>query len=314
MKIAGEDKAEAGAVDGDWIEVGDDHAIFVRDVGAREKPAAVFLHGGPGSGCTPEHLGFFDLSRFRVVLPDQRGAGRSRAVDRFAANTTQHLIADLEVIRERLGIARWLVVGGSWGATLALAYAEAHPERVTGLVLRAVFLGTRAELDWAFIEAPRRFRPELFAEFLAFLEAGERTDPLPAFWRRLTHPSVAIRTPAAIFWNRYERALSRLLPPPGPASAPANVPSTPSMEAHYFAANCFLAENALLANASRLADIPGIIVQGRYDLLCPPATSFALATAWPNAELRFVEDAGHTASEAPMGAALTKAIADISAG
>lgn len=301
--------ATGAAPSGRWIDVGDGHAVFVREVGAPDAPAAVFLHGGPGSGCTAEHESFFDPSRWRLVLPDQRGAGESRFAERFAANTTAHLVGDLERIRAALGIQRWLVVGGSWGATLAIAYAEAHPERVSGLVLRAVFLGGRAELDWAFVDGPRRFRPELFAEFLGFLPEGERGDPLNAYWRRLRDADPAVHAGAALAWHRYERTLSRLVPPP--LAVPTRIPLTPRMEAHYFAHDCFLAPGALLAGAKRLAAIPGIVVQARYDLLCPPAGAFALAAAWGNADLRFVEGAGHSAADAENARALGAAIAEM---
>lgn len=296
------------------LDVGEGHNLHVEQVGRPDGIPVVFLHGGPGSGCRPSQRSLFDPARLRGVLFDQRGAGRSTAEDRLRANTTAHLIADIERIRTELGIGRWFVVGGSWGATLALAYAERHPERVRGLVLRAVFLGTRAELDWAFVEAPRRLRPELFAEFLRRLPEAERTDPLPAYWRRILDPDPAIHAPAAWAWHDAERVLSEANPARtrmGEAPPAGQLPATPFLEAHYFRRDCFLAPDELLANAGRLAQIPGTIVQGRYDLLCPPATSFALAAAWRRAQIRIVDGAGHAMTEPGITEAMTAALSEL---
>ncbi len=300
-----------------WLDVGKGHRLYVEEVGTPGGLPALFLHGGPGSGCRPSQRALFDPGRFRAVLFDQRGAGRSKATNRLHANTTAHLLADIERIRAELGIDRWLVVGGSWGATLALAYAERHPERVSGLVLRAVFLGTRAELDWAFVDGPRRLRPDLFAEFLAFLPDEERADPLRAYWRRILDPDPDIHGPAAWAWHDAERVLSETAPArSGFAAHPAGTtdfPATPFFEAHYFSRDCFLPPGAILAGASRLAGIPGLIVQGRYDLLCPPATSFALAAKWREARVRIVEGAGHAMTEPGIMAAMAESIVAISA-
>jgi len=296
------------------LDVGDGHRLHVEQVGRPDGIPAVFLHGGPGSGCRPGQRDLFAPSRFRAVLFDQRGAGRSVAVDRLHANTTADLVADIERIRETLEIERWMVVGGSWGATLAVAYAEAHPERVTAMVLRAVFLGTRAELDWAFIDGPQRLRPDLFADFAGGVPEAERGDLLAAYWARILHPDPAIHAPAAWRWHDTERILSeaapawqRLVSPPVGGA----LPSSPFFEAHYFRNNCFLAPGQLLADAPRLDGIPGIIVQGRYDLLCPPATSFALAAAWRSAEVRIVEGAGHAMTEPGIAPALKSAIDEL---
>jgi proline iminopeptidase len=297
-----------------FLDVGDGHQLHVEQVGRPDGIPAVFLHGGPGSGCRPGQRELFSPSRYRAVLFDQRGAGRSRAEDRFRANTTADLVADLERIREALEIERWLVVGGSWGATLAVAYAETHPSRVTAMVLRAVFLGTRAELDWAFLNGPQRLRPDLYGDFLSGLPEAERGDPLAAYWDRILDPDPAIHGPAAWRWHDTERVLSeasparhRLVAPPALGALPA----TPFFEAHYFRNDSFLRPNQLMADAGRLARIPGIIIQGRYDLLCPPSTSFRLAAAWPGAEVRVVEGAGHAMTEPGITPALRSAIDEL---
>ena len=298
-----------------FLAVGDGHELYIEEEG-RGRPI-VFLHGGPGSGFRAQHRKLFDANRYRSVFFDQRGAGRSRPKGSLSANTTDHLIADIEAIRIALGIDRWLVVGGSWGATLALAYAERHPDRVAGLVLRAVFLGTRAELNWAFLDGPRQLRPELLAGFLSALPESERADPLPAIWKRILDPDPAIHRPAIWAWHDTERVLSEIAPAArrieiGHAAA-GQLPSTPVFEAHYFSNGCFLAPGQLLAEANRLADIPGAIIQGRYDLLCPPGTSATLAEMWPRSSVRIVEGAGHAMSEPGITEAMTEAISDISA-
>jgi proline iminopeptidase len=298
------------------LDAGHGHVLYVEEVGRSEGVPAVFLHGGPGGGLQPTQRALFDPGVFRAVLFDQRGAGRSESADRYHANTTQHLVTDIELIREKLGIDRWIVVGGSWGATLALAYAEAYPERVTGLLLRAVFLGTRAELDWAFLDAPRRFRPELLEDFLSFLTPEERRAPLPAYWRRILDPDPAIHAPAAQRWHDYERVLSVIQPAAqrlAPVVSAGNLPRSPFVEAHYFSHDCFLRPNQLLADAARLRDIPGVIVQGRYDLLCPPATSASLAAVWPGAQIAIVEKAGHSMSEPGITEAMRTGLAELAA-
>lgn len=301
------------------LDVGDGHEVYVETVGVETGIPAVYLHGGPGSGCQPGHRRLFDPARHRAVLFDQRGAGRSRPARSREVNTTAHLIADMEKIRAALGIDRWLVVGGSWGATLAVAYAETHPERVSGIVLRATFLGTRAELESAFIDVPRAFRPELFRQFLEVLPEVERDLPLENYWRRILCEDVSLAGPAARAYGDVERVLSEH----SPASTVINMasvhdnsrvlPGSALMEAHYFANNCFMDEGQLMANALRLNGIPGIIVQGRYDLLCPPRTAHALAERWGStAQVRYVEGAGHSLSDAGVTEAVTKAIRELS--
>jgi proline iminopeptidase len=299
-----------------WLEVGDGHVLRVETWGAPGGVPAVYLHGGPGSGCHPAQRSLFDPARLRVAFVDQRGAGRSRPARERRANTTAHLVADLERVREAMGVERWLVVGGSWGATLGLAYAEAYPERVTGLVLRAVFLGTRGELDWAFGEGLRRFHPGLHEDFLAALPEAERAAPLEGYWRRILDPDPSVHVPAARAWFGVERALSELVPGVRRLDLAAlrgegPLPATPFMEAHYFSHGCFLRDGQLLAGAGRLAGIPGVIVQGRYDLLCPPATAHALAAAWPDARVEVVEAAGHSLGHAAVAEAVAAAVREL---
>jgi proline iminopeptidase len=298
------------------LPVGDGHEIYVETVGRADGIPAVYLHGGPGSGCQPDHRRLFDPERFRAVLFDQRGAGRSRPKGHREDNTLPHLIADMEMIREQFGIARWMIVGGSWGATLALAYAQAHPQRVSGIVLRATFLGTRRELDGAFGDVLPRFYPGLGDDFLGVLPADERDRPLDAYWRRILDADPAVHGPAARAWNDTERILSEHAPSRvrldlSSLNSTRALPSTPFMEAHYFQNDCFMRPDQLMAEAGQLAGIPGIIVQGRYDLLCPPATSHALAAAWPTSEIRFVEGAGHQLYDPGVRDAVMKAIADL---
>jgi len=298
------------------LSVGDGHDIHVESVGRADGIPAVYLHGGPGSGCQPDHRRLFDPERFHAVLFDQRGAGRSRPKGRRDDNTLSHLIADMETIREKFGLQRWMIVGGSWGATLALAYAQMHPERVTGIVLRATFLGTRQELEGAFLDALPRLHPGLHEDFLGVLAADEREKPLDAFFRRILDSDPAVHGPAARAWGDTERILSEhissrvRLDLNAPNSTRA-LPATPFMEAHYFQNDCFMRPDQILTEAGRLQGIPGIIVQGRYDLLCPPATSHALAAAWRGAEIRVVEGAGHSLYDPGVRDAVMKAIADL---
>jgi len=298
------------------LPVGDGHQIHVESVGRSDGIPAVYLHGGPGSGCQPDHRRLFDPERFHAVLFDQRGAGRSRPKGRREDNTLPHLIADMETIRESFGFERWIIVGGSWGATLALAYAQAHPDRVSGIVLRATFLGTRKELESAFVDVLPRFYPDLSGDFLSVLPGEERGQPLDAYWRRILDPDPTVHGPAARAWHDTEQILSTHTPGRvrldlDALSSPRALPATPFMEAHYFQSHCFMKPNQLLAEAGKLERVPGIMVQGRYDLLCPPATSYALAALWPGSDVRCVEGAGHSLYDPGIRNAVMKAIADM---
>ena len=298
------------------LDVGDGHELYVESVGRTEGIPAVYLHGGPGSGCQPDHRRLFDPERFHAVLFDQRGSGRSRPKGRREDNTLPHLIADMEMIREKFGFERWMIVGGSWGATLALAYAQAHPSRVSGIVLRATFLGTRTEIEDGFLGVMPRTYPALYADFLNVLPAEERAEPIDAYFRRILDPDSAVHSPAARAWGETERILSEHTPNRSRLDTAAlnssrALPATPFMEAHYFAKHCFMRPNQLLEEAGQLSGIPGIIVQGRYDLLCPPAVSHALGAVWREAEIRIVEGAGHTLYDPGVRDAVMKAIADM---
>jgi len=302
----------------DWLRVSGGHEIYVESAGRTGGTPAIYLHGGPGSGCQPDHRRLFDPERFHAVLFDQRGCGRSKPKGGRENNTLPDLIADMELIREKFGFARWIVAGGSWGATLALAYAQTHPDRVAGLALRATFLGTRAEVEPAFGPTLARFYPGLHGDFLEMLPAEERTAPVAAYWRRILDPDPAVHGPAARAWHDTERALSEVKPGRTRLDRMAlrssnAMPATPFMEAHYFQNDSFMAPDQLLRDANRLSGIPGIIVQGRYDLLCPPSTSAALAEIWRDAEIRVVEAAGHNLYDPGVRDAVMKSIADVAA-
>ncbi|HLJ00257.1 MAG TPA: prolyl aminopeptidase [Bradyrhizobium sp.] len=300
------------------LAVGQGHEIYVESIGRKDGIPAVYLHGGPGSGCQNDHRRLFDPERFHAVLFDQRGSGRSRPKGARKNNTLSHLIADMEMIRVKFGFDRWIVVGGSWGATLALAYAQSHPDRVSGLVLRATFLGTDEELQDVFLNALPRFYPALNEDFLALLPEAERAHPLQAYWRRILDSDAAVHGPFARVWHDTERILSEYKPARNrleraSLTGTGALPATPFMEAHYFQNHCFMRPGQLLEQAGQLTGIPGVIVQGRYDLLCPPKISHALAERWHDAEIRIVEGAGHTLHDPGVRDAVMRAIADVAA-
>ena len=286
------------------------HSMYWEVMGNPNGPAVVFLHGGPGAGAAPDHRRFFDPAHYRIVVYDQRGAGRSTPLGEVRDNTTQDLIADLERLREHLGLEGWLVFGGSWGSTLALAYAQAHPARVRALILRGIFLCRQREIDW-FIRGMGTFFPEHWRSFAEFLPAAERGGLLAAYHRRLMDPDPAVHLPAARAWSTYEGACSTLLPSPETVAAFGEdrlALGLARIEAHYFVNRIFLAENALLDNVARIRHIPAVIIQGRYDVVCPIATADELHRAWPEAEYLVVPDAGHSAMEPGIRRALVAAM------
>ena len=291
------------------LPVSDIHRIYWEEVGAPDGLPALFLHGGPGSGIAAAHRRFFDPGAYRVVLFDQRGAGKSTPLAELRENTTQDLIDDIEKLRRHLGIERWLVFGGSWGSTLALAYGQAHPDRCLGFVLRGIFLGRSCEIDW-FLNGMGHFFPEAHQTLLGFLPEAERDDPLRAYARRLNDPDPAVHNPAAAAWSGFESACSTLyteVPAKSPRSTKEQMLSLARIEVHYFENGNFLAPNALLKGVSRINDKPAVIVQGRYDVICPIRSADALARAWPGARYVIVPDAGHSAMEPGIRAALVQA-------
>lgn len=305
------------------LDVGDGHRLYVEECGNPRGLPVVVLHGGPGGGCSPAMRRYFDPRLFRTVLFDQRGCGRSRPHASVEANTTWHLVADIERIRTHLGIGAWAAVfGGSWGATLALVYAQAHPDRVRGLVLRGVFLMTRAELDWFYGGGAGAFWPDLWDRFQAPIPEAERDDLIGAYHRRLFSGDLREEVRHARTWAGWENALASIDSegpgglhaatgaPLGGFDAPADYARAfARIENHYFAHDGFLdPSQAILANMDRIAHIPGVIVQGRYDMICPPAAAYALARAWPAARLEMVAKAGHALSEPGITAALVRAM------
>ena len=285
------------------------HVMYWELCGNPAGRPALFLHGGPGAGLSPDHRRFFDPAHYRIVLFDQRGSGRSTPLGELRDNTTQHLIADIEALRDQLGIDRWLVFGGSWGSTLALAYAQAHPERVLGLVLRGIFLARDRETDW-FLHGMGRFFPEHHRRFLEALPEAERAEPLANYYRRIADPDPQVHRPAARAWSVYEGACATLLPSPETVAAFADdtmALGLARMETHYFVNRCFLEEGQLLRDLGRVRHMPAVIVQGRYDVICPLETAQELADAWPEAQFEIVPDAGHSAMEPGIKRALVAA-------
>ncbi len=285
------------------------HVMYWEQSGRPDGVPVVFLHGGPGAGAIPVHRRFFDPEFYRIVVYDQRGAGRSTPRGELADNTTDHLIADMERLRELLGIEKWLLFGGSWGSTLALAYAEAHPERCLGLIVRGIFLGRPNEIDW-FLYGMRTVFPEAWRKLVEVLDEDEHDDILAAFHRRLTDPDRGVRLPAARAWSRYEGACSTLLPSPETVAAfseDSMASGLAAIEAHYFVNRLFLAPGALLDGIGRIRHLPGVIVQGRYDMVCPIATADELHRAWPEADYVVVPDCGHSAMDPGIRAALVRA-------
>ena len=291
------------------IAVTPPHVLYVEECGNRAGTPVLFLHGGPGSGCEPYHRRFFDPARYRVVLFDQRGAGRSVPHADLTDNTTWHLVADIERIRERLGIERWLVFGGSWGSTLALAYAQTHPERVSALVLRGIFLCRDDEIRWFYQEGASRLFPDYWADFVAPVAPADRDDMLGAYHRLLTGADDIARMAAAKAWSTWEGRTATLLPNPSVVNHfgdPHVALSLARIESHYFVHQAFLRPGQLLEDAARLAGIPTVIVHGRYDVICPLENAWALHRALPGSELVIVPDAGHAASEPGIRSALVE--------
>jgi proline iminopeptidase len=286
------------------------HVMYWEESGNPKGVPVLFLHGGPGAGASPTHRRFFDPDLYRIVIYDQRGAGRSTPLGSLDDNTTPHLVADIETLRRRLGIDRWLVFGGSWGSTLAMAYGQEHPKRCLGFVLRGIFLARRQEIEW-FIHGIRTIFPEAWREFAEPIPESERKDLLAAYHRRLIDPDPTVHLPLARRWSRYEGASSTLVPNPelmAHFSSDTHALGLARIEAHYFANGSFLPAEGLLAGVNRLRHLPTVIVQGRYDMVCPIVTADELVRAWPEARYVVVPNAGHSALEPGIRAELIRAM------
>lgn len=287
-----------------WLEVSGNHHLYYEICGNPEGAPVIFLHGGPGSGCNPTQRRFFDPAHYRIILLDQRGCGRSLPLGDIENNTTQDLVEDLEQLRNHLGITRWMLFGGSWGSTLALAYAAAHPEFITGMILRGIFLCRQRELDW-FVYSVRNFFPEVWQRLVAALQPEEQKDILAAYHQRVFCGDVE----AARTWNAFEGAIISLLPNPAAGIAPddAMLLARARVNLHYLINLGFLENQPLLELVEQFRQIPATIIQGRYDMVCPPVTADELHQAWPEAEYIVIPDAGHSAMEPGIAAALVAA-------
>ena len=275
------------------------HRMYWEESGNPHGPAVLFLHGGPGAGATAVHRRFFDPGHWRIIVFDQRGSGRSTPLGELRDNSPDHLVADIERLRRELGITRWVVFGGSWGSTLALHYAETHPEPVAGLILRGIFLCRASEIEW-FLYGMQRIFPEAWRAFAGHLPEAERGDLLAGYYRRLIDPDPAVHLPAARAWSVYEGAGSTLLPNPETVAAFGEdrlALGLARIEAHYFTRHLIAPERDLVARLDRIRHLPAVIVQGRYDMICPIRSADELARAWPEADYVIVRDAGHSAME-----------------
>ncbi len=295
------------------IDMGDGHRIYVEQAGHRDGMPVIVLHGGPGGGCSPAMRRYFDPLHYRIILFDQRGCGRSRPHASVEANTTWHLVEDIETIRRRLGIDRWIAFGGSWGATLALIYAITHPERVEHLVLRGVFLMTKAELDWFYGGGAGAFFPAEWARFVGPIPEGERGDLIAAYHRRLFSGNLVEETQFGRVWAGWENALASIAHEGAMGESPGEYARAfARLENHYFRNAGFLDRDGwILAHKHRLAEVPATIVQGRYDMICPPVSAWRLAQGWRGADLRMVPLAGHALSEPGISAELVRIMQDL---
>ena len=283
------------------LDTGDGHSVYWEQCGNPDGIPVVFLHGGPGAGCSPQHRRLFDPARYNIMLFDQRGCGRSRPHAELENNTTWHLVADIERLRDMAGVEQWLVFGGSWGSSLALAYAETHPERTSGLVLRGIFTVRQSEIDWYYQDGASWIFPDLWEGFLAPIAEDERHDLVGAYRRRLTHADPAVRIEAARAWSRWEGSTIKLVPDAALIDSFTGdefAIAFARIENHYFVHKGWLEDEQLIRNAHRLKDIPGVIIQGRYDAATPPKTAWDLHRAWPEAAFHMIGDAGHAYDEA----------------
>lgn len=282
------------------LDVGDGHVIYWERVGTKGAKPVVFLHGGPGAGCNPGHRRLFDPALYDILLFDQRGCGRSTPYANLEANTTWHLVADIERLRAMIGVDKWQVFGGSWGSTLALAYAQTHPERVSELLVRGVYTLTKAEMDWYYQFGVSEMYPDRFEDFVAPIPESERHEMLPAYHRRLTGNDPAEQIRCAKAWSIWEGSTIFLLPDPAVAAGYGEdhyALAFARIETHFFVNAGWLEEGQLLRDAGKLNGIPGVIIHGRYDMPCPARQAWQLSKTWTDAELHIVEGAGHAVSE-----------------
>lgn len=283
-----------------YLSVDYTHHIYIEEAGNPAGIPVVFLHGGPGAGCEEYHRRFFNPEKYRIILFDQRGSGRSKPHASLENNTTWDLVADMEKIREHLNISQWLIFGGSWGSTLALAYAQSHPDRVSGMILRGIFLCRDQEIEWFYQRGCSRIYPDYWQDFIAPIAADKRDNLLAAYHELLTGDNEIQRLAAAKAWSVWEGRTANLLPNEFVVEhfGDAHVAlSMARIENHYFMYKAFFEENQLLRNMEKIAHIPGIIVHGRYDLICPVESAWELHKAWLNSELHIVADASHSALE-----------------
>ncbi|MGB5438557.1 MAG: prolyl aminopeptidase [Gammaproteobacteria bacterium] len=297
------------------ISVSEGHRLHIEECGSSDGLPVVFLHGGPGAGCERYHRQFFDPDVYRIVLFDQRGSGRSTPHAELEGNTTQQLVADIEIVRTTLGIDRWVVFGGSWGSTLGLVYAETHPQRVLALVLRGIFLCRSRDIHWFYQDGASFLMPDHWQDYRDVIPESERGDMVSAYYRRLTGPDEVACMAAARAWSQWEGRASTLLPKTQVVDHfvdPHTALSLARIECHYFMNDSFLEADQILDNIQRLRNIPGYIVHGRYDVVCPVEQAWALHQAWPGSHLQIIQDAGHSATEPGIVDALVAATCRLS--
>lgn len=294
-----------------FLEVGSGHSLYWEESGKPQGIPVIFLHGGPGSGSEPGHRSYFNPKIYRIILMDQRGAGKSRPHSSLVDNTTWHLVEDLEKIRLHLKIDRWVVFGGSWGSTLALAYCQTHPEKALALIVRGIFLGRKKELDWFYQFGAHFIFTDEWEKYIEIIPPSERGDLMQAYYRRLTSSDPALRKLAASRWSAWEGAALKLLFDPQLYASfvePEHADALARIECHYFINKVFFkTDNWLLDHAKALKKIPGVIIQGRYDIICPFESAWELHKAWPEAQFEIIKDAGHAASEPGITDALIRA-------
>jgi len=298
------------------IAVDPPHELYVEESGNPEGIPVLVVHGGPGGGCEDSYRRFFDAERYRIILMDQRGAGRSQPLAELEGNNTQALVADMEVVRHFLGIDRWLLFGGSWGSTLSLVYAQAYPDCVSGLVLRGIFLCRPQDIQWFYQCGASRVFPDYWEDFLAPIPEEQQGDLVSAYYRKLTSTNELEQIQAAKAWSIWEGRCATLHPNPRVVEHfghPHVAIALARIECHFFMNNAFLEPDQIVRNAPNLRDIPGIIIHGRYDMVCPLDNALALSKAWPEADLRIIRDAGHSASEPAIVDALMRGVDEIAA-